>query len=103
MSVLEIAKLSVDLPPKPWWKDTRKTLGGVAVLWLLSSVYIVSADQQAVETRFGRVVEPRVMPGIHVSMPWPIDRVHRLKVRQLQRLVVGGEISDGVLGRTQPL
>ncbi len=43
------------------------------------------------------------MPGIHFSLPWPIDRVTRLKVQQLQRLVVGGDISDGVLGRTQPL
>lgn len=72
-------------------------------LWLLSGVYIVSADRQAVVTRFGRVIEPRVFPGIHISLPWPIDRVTRLKVRQLQRLVVGGELADGVLGRTQPL
>jgi membrane protease subunit HflK len=82
--------------------NRRRILAGVALLWLASGVYIVPADQQAVETRFGRVVSARVMPGIHVSWPWPIDRVHRLKVRQLQRLVVGGEISDGVLGRAQP-
>jgi membrane protease subunit HflK len=83
--------------------NVKEIAGGVLGLWLLSGVYIVAADQQAVETRFGRVIEPRVMPGIHISMPWPIDRVHKLKVQQLQRLVVGGEISDGVLGRTQPL
>jgi len=82
--------------------NRRGILGGVAALWLASSVYIVPADQQAVETRFGAVVSPRVMPGIHISLPWPIDRVYRLKVQQLQRLVVGGEISDGVLGRTEP-
>ena len=73
------------------------------LLWLLSSVYIVSADQQAVVTRWGRVVEPRVTPGIHLALPWPIDRVDKLKVQQLQRLVVGGAVSDSVLGRTQPL
>ncbi len=70
---------------------------------LLASVYIVPADQQAVVTRFGKVVEPRVLPGIHLSLPWPVDRVRRLKVRQLQRLVVGGDPPDSVLGRTQPL
>jgi membrane protease subunit HflK len=36
-------------------------------------------------------------------MPWPIDRVYKLKVQQLQRLVIGGAIPDGVLGRTEPL
>jgi membrane protease subunit HflK len=82
----------------------RKQLAIAAVLlWLLSGTYIVSADQQAVVTRFGQVIEPRVFPGIHIALPWPIDRVTKLKVRQLQRLVVGGDLPDGVLGRTQPL
>ena len=60
-------------------------------------------DQQAVVTRFGAVVEPRVMPGIHFALPWPIDRVTKLKVQQLQRLVIGGDLADSVLGRAQPL
>jgi membrane protease subunit HflK len=71
-------------------------------LWLLTCLYLVPADQQAVVTRFGRVVEPRALPGLHVSLPWPIDRVTRLKVQQLQRLVVGGAPPDALLGRTQP-
>ena len=70
---------------------------------MATSVYLVAPDQQAVETRFGKVISPRVMPGIHISLPWPIDRVTKLKVRQLQRLVVGGDAAEGVLGRSQPL
>lgn len=83
----------------PW----RKIAGALLVLWLLTGIYLVAADQQAVVTRFGRVVEPRVMPGIHLSLPWPIDRVTKLKVQQQQRFVIGGDLSDGVLGRTDPL
>ena len=75
----------------------------IAAVWLVSGVYIVPADQQAVVTRFGRVIEPRVFPGIHIALPWPVDRVTKLKVQQLQRLVVGGDLPDSVLGRTQPL
>ena len=75
----------------------------LVALWLLSGVYLVAPEQQAVVTRFGAVIEPRVMPGIHYALPWPIDRVTKLKVQQLQRLVVGGDIPDSVLGRTQPL
>ena len=81
----------------------RKVVGILLLLWLLTGVYVVSADQQAVVTRFGKVVAPRVMPGIHVSLPWPIDRVFKLKVQQLQRLVIGGDIGDSVTGRTDPL
>jgi membrane protease subunit HflK len=75
----------------------------IAVLWLLSGVYFVRTDEQAVVTRVGRIVEARVLPGIHYAMPWPVDRVHRLKVLQLQRLVVGGNLADAAVGRSNPL
>ena len=41
------------------------------------------------------------MPGLHYALPWPIESVAKLKVRQLQRLVVGGDLPDSVLGRSQ--
>jgi len=95
--------------PGPWgarlpqgWTPRRIALLLFA-LWALSGVYLVAPDQQAVETRFGKVVAPRVTPGIHYALPWPIDRVAKLKVRQQQRLVIGGDLQDGILGRTQPL
>jgi membrane protease subunit HflK len=76
---------------------------GALLLWVLSGVFFVQTDQQAVVTRFGAVVEPRVLPGVHYALPWPIDSVAKLKVQQLQRLVIGGEAADLVLGKTQPL
>ena len=89
------------------WLGRRWTGRHVALatagLWLLTGTYLVAPDQQAVETRFGKVVAPRVMPGLHYSLPWPIERVIKLKVQQAQRLVVGGDAPDSVLGRTQPL
>jgi membrane protease subunit HflK len=75
----------------------------LVALWAASGVYLVGPDQQAVETLAGRVASARVMPGLHYAFPWPIESVTKLKVRQLQRLVVGGELPDSVLGRTQPV
>jgi modulator of FtsH protease HflK len=89
-------------PPTKRWTKRQVALGLLAV-WVLSGVYLVAPDQQAVETLFGRVVAPRVMPGLHYALPWPVERVTKLKVRQLQRLVVGGDLADGVLGRTPSL
>ncbi len=85
------------------WSLRRRLAAAVAVVWLATGVYIVGADQQAVVTRFGKVIEPRVMPGIHISLPWPLDRVSKLKVRQLQRLIIGGDVGDAALGRSDPL
>ncbi len=81
----------------------NQILAAIAVLWVLSGVYIVGANQQAVVTRFGAVVDPHVMPGIHFALPWPIDRVTKLKVQQLQRLMIGGDVADSVTGRSNPL
>jgi modulator of FtsH protease HflK len=77
--------------------------GGLFLVWLLTGIYVVRTEQQAVVTRFGAVVNARVMPGIHVTAPWPVDKVSKLKVQQLQRLVIGGESADTVTGRSQPL
>lgn len=85
------------------WTTGRRVAFAAACLWMASGAYIVLPDQQAVETVFGRVVEPRVLPGLHFALPWPIARVARIKVRQMQRLVVGGSPGDAVTGRTQPL
>src|SRR3984885_5237345 len=87
---------------EPYWSSRRMALGLLA-LWLLSGIFLVQPDQKAVVTRFGAVTEPRVLPGIHYALPWPIDSVTKLKVQQLQRLVIGGDLPDSVLGRTNPL
>ena len=103
MQVLLKPEFAPVAPPQSRRRQLRQWLGGALVLWLLTSLYLVNTQQQAVVTRFGAVVEPRVLPGIHISLPWPIDRVTRLKVQQLQRLVVGGDAADTVVGRAQPL
>ena len=75
----------------------------IALLWALSGVYIVGADEQAVETIFGAVSDERVPAGVHYNAPWPLGSVYKLKVRQMQRTVVGGEIADAVIGIVDPL
>ncbi len=85
-----------------YWSPRRIILGLLG-LWVLSGIFLVQPDQQAVVTRFGAVTEPRVLPGIHYALPWPIDSITKLKVQQLQRLVIGGDLPDSVLGRSNPL
>jgi modulator of FtsH protease HflK len=89
--------------PAPSRSNRRRFAAALACAWLLSGFYFVAPDQQAVETMFGRVFAPRVMPGAHYALPGPIAAVTKLKVLQLQRVVVGGNPADIVLGRTTPL
>jgi membrane protease subunit HflK len=72
----------------------------VLALWWLSGVYFVAPEQQAVVVRFGRVVAKGVPPGVHYRLPWPIERIVKLKVLETKRLTVGVELPDQALGRT---
>ena len=93
-------------PPEPSWREKltrRNVLIGVFALWLLLGLYVVPPEEQAVETVFGAVTDERVLPGVHYNLPWPVGNVYRLKVRQLQRAVIGGEIVDNVIGQADPL
>src|SRR5438552_16817564 len=62
-------------PPAQW-------LGGILVValaaYVLSGVFTVAADEQAVVRRFGRVTG-RLGPGIHYQLHWSVDRAAVVK------------------------
>lgn len=68
-------------------------------LYLLSGIYFIAPEQQAVVSRFGKVVAKGVTPGIHYHLPWPIESITKLKVLETKRLTVGVEVPDLILGR----
>ncbi len=72
------------------WSRVGLGLLGLAVAaYLATGVYIVAPGEAAVVRRFGAVIEPRVAPGAHYRLPWPIDRVDRVNVGEVRREVVG--------------
>lgn len=56
-----------------WWPGL--VAAGVLVVWLLSVFAVVAPDQRGMILRFGHVVRADIGPGLHLKMPWPIDRV----------------------------
>ncbi|MDR0966260.1 MAG: FtsH protease activity modulator HflK [Myxococcales bacterium] len=81
-------------------------LGGLGgLLYLMSGLYAIEPEQRGVVFRFGRILEDEALPGIHYRLPWPIDRVERLRTTEVRTLEVafdepqvlkGGE-SDALL------
>lgn len=55
------------------------------VLWGMSMFVVVEPDQTAIHTRFGRVVNADVQPGLKWKAPWPIDRVEVPAVYRRER------------------
>ena len=98
-SLLLTAPETVKEAPGSWRRRWALVFLGV---WLLSGLFLVAPDQQAVVTTWGAVTSPRVLPGLHYALPWPIQQVDKLKVHQLRRTVIGGDVADIPLGRLQP-
>jgi membrane protease subunit HflK len=73
--------------------------------WLLTGVVEVRPGERAVVRRFGRVLDHKPKPGLWVGLPWGIDRVDRVPVDLVRRVVVGyqPESADNpALGRGLP-
>ena len=72
-------------------------LGGLALVmiggYLLSGIFTVAADEQAVVRRFGRVAA-RLGPGIHYRLPWPVDRVDVVKTTSVMKTGVGFDLPE---------
>ena len=74
--------------------SARGLAGALAALWLFSGVYVIRTEQQAVLTTFGALSNDQVMPGVGWHWPWPVGQVYKLKVRELKRAFIGGELAD---------
>ena len=77
-------------------------LAAVVVLtFLADGVYVVKKEEQAVLTRFGKVVDPKILPGIHYAFPY-VERAHVRKVTRITRRDVAtrdgtGKVSFSIL------
>jgi membrane protease subunit HflK len=59
---------------------------GVALGYVLSGVYLVGPDEEAVVRRFGRRVSVGVSPGLHYRLPWPIESVTKIQVQSVRAI-----------------
>jgi len=61
---------------------------GLAAHAILTGVYTIREDEEGVVTRFGRVT--RILgPGIQFKLPWPVERMHRVRTGEVRRITIG--------------
>ncbi|MHC4573023.1 MAG: protease modulator HflK [Planctomycetota bacterium] len=70
------------------WSWLKWLIPIVVVLWFLSGIYIVRPDEQGVVRMFGKAVRV-AEPGPHYHLPRPIERVNKVKVKQVRRIEIG--------------
>ena len=75
------------------WRWLKWGIPIIVVLWLLSGIYIVRPDEQGVVRMFGKAVRV-TQPGPHYHLPRPIERVNKVKVKQVRRIEIGFRTSS---------
>lgn len=84
-----------------------KTLRVVAVLalvlWAVSGIYVVKADEAGVVWCLGRVLPIPVKSGIHYHWPYPIAKVTKPKVTQIKSLAIGFDPTEPAKPLLTPL
>jgi modulator of FtsH protease HflK len=58
------------------------------VAWLCTGLYSVGSNERGVVLRFGRI-SAHTGPGLHWTLPWPVDRIYHPKATAVQRIEVG--------------
>lgn len=63
----------------------------LALLWLSTCLVFIGPGEQGLIERFGRPLENRAVlePGVHVKLPWPLDKVYRERTREVQTFNIG--------------
>ena len=71
------------------WKLGSKLIGATIVsLWFLSGIALLTEDEHAIVTRFGRV-ETELTAGLYWRWPWPLERITKEKTERLRSVSVG--------------
>ncbi len=64
----------------------------VIIIWLITSVVIVSPEKEALFLRFGHIVDKKVYgPGFYFKLPWPFTEVRMYDARRVNTLNIGFE------------
>ena len=65
----------------------------VLLLWGFSGVVKIEAYQEGAHYRLGRLREETLQPGLHLTLPWPFDRVEVYDTESVSNMTIG-YISD---------
>jgi len=87
----------------PWLLARKAALvravPALAVLaMVLNGFYIVGPAETGIVQRFGRRLLPYREPGLHYKLPWPVDRLTRIRSRQVRVVEIGFRSTAGASG-----
>jgi len=81
--------------PVRWWR----LLPWFLAAYLATGVYSVKPNERVVVQRCGKALPAMRPPGLHVGLPYGIDRISRVRVLEKKRVSIGISQSERLIGR----
>ena len=72
----------------------------LVAVWFATGLFAVKPEQRGVITRFGRVVDGSVPPGIHYHWPWPVESVILVRTTEIRSMEVSFGTEKEFKGKT---
>ena len=85
---------------KTWFYQLlQKALGPLVLFQLfsllaLTAFVIVEPGQQAIIERFGQFRGQQIAPGLHLKLPWPIERARIVNKDQIREILLGTSVDE---------
>jgi regulator of protease activity HflC (stomatin/prohibitin superfamily) len=64
-------------------------IGIVLVLWLATGIVVVDTNQEGAVYRLGKLQEETLKPGLHLTLPWPMDKVEVYDTKSIGTVTIG--------------
>ncbi len=98
-SILDSAEQQLGIDIRSTWALTvvRRSveplvIGLLVIGWLSTCLTVVGPEEQGLIERMGVPVGGEaLMPGLHLHLPWPTDRVYRVPAQRVQLIEIGHE------------
>ncbi len=77
----------------------EKSLTPLILIWLVlfwgfTSVDQVAPGEMGVRETLGRHSDTILSPGVYLKLPWPLQGIRKILVKQVQEVVIGPELKD---------
>jgi membrane protease subunit HflK len=71
-------------------------LGTIALLWFSTGIVYVESQQEAVVYRLGSMQEEVLEPGLHFTLPYPLDKTEICNTKTIHKITIGYKSVENV-------
>ena len=103
LSVISFLEENTGITLRSLWslKFIQKTLpvaffAGILIFWISTGIVYVGSNQEGAVYRFGKLQDEILKPGLHFTMPFPIEKTKIYDTDTIQKVTIGYRSEENV-------